>query len=517
MRNLRVIGQPIVATRSESERNQMAKRVLALSPTVLYALRVDPDQLKATWIGGNFCGLFGFRPNELRDQHGWSERIHPEDRARVDRSFALPYETDHIVMEYRFRHRDERYRWIRDERQLVRTPRGDADEVIGTWADVTDRVLLEEQLRQSQKMEAIGVLAGGVAHDFNNLLTVIGCSTEVLRSMVPLDDPRAELLADIACASDRGAALTRQLLVFSRAQIAAPSVFDPNAVLRGIEKMLRRLIGEDIKLGTSLEPGIGPLCMDPGQLEQVVLNLAVNARDAMPRGGALSIATRRVELDERSARRWNGARPGRYVCLEVGDTGCGMTPDVIDRIFEPFFTTKGIGKGTGLGLATVFGIVRSAGGFLDVESTVGVGSRFHVYIPEAEGQPVAATQTPLPSHGRETVLLVEDEPAVRRATHRTLTRLGYRVMQASSATTALALAAAHPDIDVLLTDVVMPDGSGCELAATLSARHPDLAVIFMSGYIDDAVMRHGVACSDAFLQKPFAAEQLAQKIREALD
>jgi two-component system cell cycle sensor histidine kinase/response regulator CckA len=518
MRNLRVIGEIMgAANPPDNERARMARRVLALSPTVLYALRIDPDELRPTWIGGNFCRLFGFRPDELRDQQAWSERIHHEDRARVDRSFAVPYETDHVVTEYRFRHRDGRIRWIRDERQLIRSPAGTALEVIGTWADVTDRVLLEEQLRQSQKMEAIGVLAGGVAHDFNNLLTVIGCSAEVLRSMVAIGDPRAELLADIAGAAERGAALTRQLLLFSRAQITAPAVFDPNEVLRGIEKMLRRLIGEDIKLCATLAPGMSPLRMDPGQLEQVILNLVVNARDAMPRGGTIGIATQVVELDKAAVRRWPDAAPGRYVRLEVNDTGCGMSPEVIERIFEPFFTTKGIGKGTGLGLATVFGIVHSASGFLEVESTLGAGSTFHVYLPAAEGVPVNANQPTEVRGGGETILLVEDEPAVRRATHIALTRMGYRVLAASGATTALALAAAHSDIDILLTDVVLPDGSGCEVAATLVARQPDLAVVFMSGYIDDAIMRHGVASSDAFLQKPFTADALAQKLREALD
>jgi two-component system, cell cycle sensor histidine kinase and response regulator CckA len=518
MRNLRVIDEPIAHVNPpDSERARMARRVLALSPTVLYALRIDPDELRATWIGGNFCRLFGFRPDELRDHAAWSERIHPEDRTRVDRSFALPYESDHVVMEYRFRHGDGRIRWIRDERQLIRTPGGEPIEVIGTWADVTDRVLLEEQLRQSQKMEAIGVLAGGVAHDFNNLLTVIGCSAEVLRSMVAIGDPRADLLADIAGAAERGAALTRQLLLFSRAQITAPTTFDPNEVLRGIEKMLRRLIGEDIKLCANLAPSMSPLLMDPGQLEQVILNLVVNARDAMPRGGTIGIATHVVELDAAMARRWPDAEPGRYVCLEVGDTGCGMSPEVIERIFEPFFTTKGIGKGTGLGLATVFGIVHGVSGFIDVTSTPGTGSTFRIYLPASEGLPVNANEPAQARGGGETILLVEDEPAVRRATHVALSRLGYHVLAASGATTALALAAAHNDIDILLTDVVLPDGSGCEVAATLVARQPGLAVIFMSGYIDDAVLRHGVAVSDSFLQKPFTADALAQKIREALD
>jgi two-component system cell cycle sensor histidine kinase/response regulator CckA len=495
---------------------EAAQRAVRFSPTVLYSLRTGGDELRVTWIGGNFARLLGFRPDELPDRAAWLARLHPDDRARVERSLAPPYTTEHAVMEYRFRHRDGSYRWLRDERQLVQGIDGQPDDVVGTWSDVTDRVLLEEQLRQSQKLEAIGVLAGGVAHDFNNLLTVIGCSTELLRSMVEADDPRSDLLCEIACAAERGASLTRQLLLFSRAQIATPALFDVNQVLRGIEKMLRRLIGEDVKLCTSL-PGVCAVRMDPGQLEQVILNFAVNARDAMARGGTLSIVTRVLEIDDARAHPHIGVTPGRFVSIEVRDTGCGMTPEVLQRVFEPFFTTKGIGKGTGLGLATVFGIVRSAGGFVEVESEPGAGSTFRVHLPLAGGALAEPATAQRVKAGGEVILLVEDDPSVRRATRGALVRLGYRVIEASSTATALALANAHPEIDLLLTDVVLPESSGCELAATLLARRPGLGVLFMSGYIDDAVMRHGIAISDSFLQKPFTSDALAQKIRDILD
>ncbi len=511
---LRTLGDQLGHFVARRKSEALTRRVLALNPNVLYALRIDDGGERLAWVSGNLRSLWGYAPDELGERAAWLARIHPDDRARIE---AAPLREDRRVLEYRFQHRDGSYRWVRDELQLVRDHRGRAIEAIGTWSDVTERVRLEELLRQSQKMEAIGVLAGGVAHDFNNLLTVISCSTELLQGMVDEGDPRAELLGEVATAAERGAALTRQLLLFSRARVVTPTVLEPNQLLRGIEKMLRRLIGEDVQLVTRLDPGAAPVLIDAGQLEQVVLNLAVNARDAMPRGGTLTIVTRPVTLDDAAASRHPDARPGRHTCIEVTDTGTGMTPEIMARIFEPFFTTKGVGKGTGLGLATAFGIVRTAGGHIQVVSAPGAGTTFTIYLPATAAVAAAATPVDRPAAGSETILLVEDDPGVRRSTRISLGRLGYRVLEASGPTTALALATAHPEIDLLLTDVVMPEGSGPELAAVLAGRRPDLAVLFMSGYIDDAITRHGIVASDSFLHKPFTPRTLRERVRAALD
>jgi PAS domain S-box-containing protein len=392
---------------------------------------------------------------------------------------------------------------------------------VAALRDATEERRLEEQVRQAQKMEAVGRLAGGVAHDFNNLLTVINGYAEVLLDQLPAGDRARAMVEEVGRAGERAAGLTNQLLAFGRKQILAPRVLDLNAVVADVERMLRRLIGEDVELAARLQPGLGRVHADPGQVEQMVVNLAVNARDAMPRGGRLTIETRDAELGAEYAATHPDVRPGRYVLLAVSDTGTGIAADVLPHVFEPFFTTKGVGEGTGLGLATVYGIVKQSGGHVEVYSEVGRGTAFKVYLPRIEtpgeaGPPAAARPAP---RGTETVLVVEDDPAVRALTCQVLRAAGYAVLEAGGGEAAAGLAAAHPDpIHLLVTDVVMPGVGGRDLAGQLAARAPALRVLYVSGYTEDAVVRHGVLQAGVhFLQKPFSPLALARKVREVLD
>ncbi|MEX2174177.1 MAG: PAS domain S-box protein [Pirellulaceae bacterium] len=412
--------------------------------------------------------------------------------------------------------------WLETSKLPLHDQAGRVIGLLGTWQDITQRLQLEEQLRQSQKMEAVGSLAGGVAHDFNNLLTVIlGYSEMLLSSLPPGSDALHAQVVAISEAGERAAALTRQLLAFSRKQVLEPKVLDLNGAVSGTEKMLRRLIGEDIVLTAELEPDLSPVRVDPIQIEQVIINLAVNARDAMPAGGRMTIRTTRCELLRRSGEPGEEIPPGRYVRLSVTDTGSGMSPEVQARIFEPFFTTKELGKGTGLGLATVYGIVKQSGGRVTVASELGVGTTFHVLLPAVEPAPLAALhgETPPPRGGLETVLLVEDEPAVRKLAKGALVRRGYRVLEAGHGREALAVAEAHDGpIDMLITDVVMPEMSGRQLVDHLVPLRPGIKVLLVSGYTEDAVVRHGIADrANHFLPKPFTLAALAAKVREVLD
>jgi two-component system cell cycle sensor histidine kinase/response regulator CckA len=393
--------------------------------------------------------------------------------------------------------------------------------VDGIEADVTERVKLEDQLRHAQKMEAIGQLAGGVAHDFNNLLTVILGHADLLAKTLAADDRRRTDLDEIVKAADHAAALTRQLLAFSRKQVLQPILLEVNSLVVTTSKMLRRLIGEDIKLVTKLTLVPAAVHADAGQLEQILMNLAVNARDAMPQGGRLSIETAIVHLDD-SAIQHVPVRPGPYVVLTVTDTGTGMDEQVRQRIFEPFFTTKERGRGTGLGLATVYGIVKQSGGHLGVESEVGRGTTFKVYLPRAENGAMVEPQiedAEASPTGSETLLVVEDEHRVRSLARVFLEQAGYQVIDASDPQQAEDLFRQHADrIDLLVTDVIMPGSSGPSLFARLSAARPSLRVLYMSGYTDNAIVQHARLPSDiVFLQKPFSAYGLLCKVRDALD
>jgi two-component system, cell cycle sensor histidine kinase and response regulator CckA len=389
--------------------------------------------------------------------------------------------------------------------------------------DVTAYRHLEEQLRQAQKMDAVGRLAGGIAHDFNNLLTVIRASSELASESVPAEHPSQTDMDAIKAAATAAARLTNQLLAFSRKQLLRPRPLDLNTVVGGLRSVLRRLIPEDIEILADLAEVSLPIIADSGQLEQVLMNLAVNARDAMPNGGRLTVETAIAELDACYTQRRSVVVPGRYAVLIVTDTGCGMERHIEDHIFEPFFTTKELGAGTGLGLATVYGIVKQSGGYIWVYSEVGLGTTFKIYLPLATvdaAEPVrAAAPPPIARISTETILVVEDEPAVRALTARVLSAHGYHVLTASTGAEALEASRAHRGpISLMLTDLIMPGGSGRSAFETLAAERPDIQPLYMSGYTDDDVVRRGLLdTTTPFVQKPFTAAGLSRAVRDVLD
>ena len=418
----------------------------------------------------------------------------------------------------RYRTVDGHYRWIEWHAQADTS----AGVIYAVARDQTERRLLEQQLRQAQKMDAIGQLAGGVAHDFNNILTAIHGFTEFALERVAAGDPVERDLREVVKACDRASTLTRQLLAFSRKQMLAAEVLDLGVVVNRMTAMLARIIGEDIALSIRSAPGLGVIHADRGQIEQVLLNLAVNARDAMPSGGKLAIEVANVELDDMFISRHPGSAAGPHVALAVSDTGCGMTEEVKSRMFEPFFTTKEAGKGSGLGLSTVYGIIKQSGGSIWVYSEVGVGSSIKIYLPRTDAVTTAAASPQSTSEaldGTETILVVEDQAEVRQVAESALRRRGYTVLSACGATDAEARIDAHPGVvHLLLTDVVMPESSGRDLAERLCRRHPHLRVLYMSGYTDDAVVRRGVLSREmAFLEKPFTAKGLLRAVRGVLD
>ena len=387
--------------------------------------------------------------------------------------------------------------------------------------DVTATQQLENMYRQAQKMEALGRLAGGVAHDFNNLLGVILGYTELSLQRLAPGDPQRKDIEEIQKAGNRAALLTRQLLAFSRKQVLQPRVLELNAVVAGTEQLLRRLIGEDVELSVALDPALGRIKADCGQLEQIIMNLAVNARDAMPGGGKLTIETSNVELGEKYISQHLSMDPGPHVMLAVTDTGCGMTPEIQAHIFEPFFTTKEFGKGTGLGLATVYGIVKQSGGSVWVYSELGVGTTFKIYFPSVDAnveivEPIEQMKSA--SEGSQTILVVEDDEALLQVTRRSLDEAGYTILAAATPARAIEMSESYPGpIHLMVTDVVMPGMSGPRLAARLSSLRPEMKVLYVSGYPDDAIVHHAVLEPGlAFLQKPFSPKKLVHKVGEAL-
>jgi signal transduction histidine kinase len=412
-------------------------------------------------------------------------------------------------------------RWLSGAGRIHLGKNGEPVRGFGISLDVTERRTLEDQYQQARKVEAIGRLAGGVAHDFNNLVTAILGYCELLLADCGNDDRRCADIAQIQRAGISAARLTAQLLAFSRKQVIEPTVLDLNAVVTDMRAMLARLIGADVEVVLALLPGPAAVNADRGQMEQIVMNLAVNARDAMPKGGTLTIETAIVELDEHYAKTHLSVAPGSYVVLTVTDTGVGMTPQVQACLFEPFFTTKAIGKGTGLGLATVHGIVLQSGGSVAVESEVGSGTAFKVFIPQANAVEIvtaAPATSDRPLAGTETVLIVEDAEGLLELARRLLLRQGYTVLVAHNADDAMQLFNGSAPIDLVLTDVVMPGTSGLELTRQMVEQRPGLKVVYMSGYTEEAIVHHGILDPGiAFLHKPFTSETLGHKIREVLD
>ena len=474
--------------------------------------------------------MLGYPVEEMLGQPVWKFVLEEETTRHVIMAKIAGDVSFHETFERTYRRKDGTTLPVLVKDRVIRDKGGRIIGIRSTVEDITERRRSEEalrkseeQLRQWQKVEAIGRLAGGIAHDFNNLLmTIKGCS-EILLQECDAQDPRREEAEEIQKAAERATSLTRQLLAFGRRQILQPQVLDLNKVVTNMNKMLQRVIGEDIQLLTVLEPKLRPVKVDPGQIEQVIMNLAVNARDAMPRGGRLTIETANVFLDEDYAQRHVSVKPGSYVMLAVSDNGCGMDQETQSHLFEPFFTTKEKGKGTGLGLSTVYGIVKQSGGNIWAYSELGRGTTFKIYLPmvtQAVKEKYARPERRrISARGAETILLVEDEKAVRMMIGKTLQSKGYAVLEAQHGQEALSICEDYSGpIHLMVTDVVMPLMSGKELAEQLAPQRPEMKVLYMSGYPDNSIVQHGVLePGTEFLQKPFTLNTLEAKVREILD
>ncbi len=519
---LAYLGDAINAMLEDLETSQLARhegrtRLDAIMEKMPAVLWTTDTELRFTSGMGAGLEILGLRSDEMAGQSLY-EYFHtddPEFLAIAAHRKALAGENVAYELEWQKHIFDSHV-------QPLKGSEGQLLGVIGVALDITDRKHLADQLRVAQKMQAVGELAGGVAHDFNNLLMIVKGHAEMLLDRIQDSSPVRHNLEQIQGATDRAATLTRQLLAFSRKQVLQPKILDLNDVVAGMIKMFARVIGENIDLAFMPGSKLAPVKADPGQMEQVLLNLVVNARDAMPDGGRLTIETANVELDRVSASQHPAMEAGSYVMLIVTDTGCGMDAGTRARIFEPFFTTKGHGKGTGLGLATVYGVVKQSGGFIWVYSELDHGTTFKIYLPQVTADVdrlVAEKVAAGPVPGTETVLFVEDEESVRELVRDYLGRTGYRVLDAADGVQALDVAATHRGpIHILVTDVVMPRLSGRELVTRLTAARPDVKVLYISGYTDDSIFRHGVLEGGvAFLQKPFNLRDLAQKIRQVLD
>jgi two-component system cell cycle sensor histidine kinase/response regulator CckA len=500
---------------------QFLRQVIDTTPHLIFVKDWDGRYVLANEAVANFHGttvesIIGKRDGDFSFKSDEVERF-----LRDDREVMSSQQAAFIAEEPATMGKTGEIRWFQTVKVPLLSSDGSMRQVLGVATDITERKHLEEQFRQAHKMEAVGRLAGGVAHDFNNVLTIIRAQTEFLLADLEGDDARKADVLEIQNAADRAAAFTRQLLAFSRRQLLQPVVLELNAVITGTEMMLRRLVGEDVVLLTKLHSDLPRISADPGQLQQVLLNLVVNARDAMPRGGTLLIETAAVELDEHYPRQHRTAKPGVHVVLAVTDTGCGMDPATRSRIFEPFFTTKEPGKGTGLGLSTVYGIVKQSGGHIWVYSEPGRGTTFKLYFPPHYGaaRPSEPERTAAPPLGSgATILLVEDERPVRSTVRRLLERHGYKVLEAANGLDALSLIAArNGEINLVLSDMVMPGMGGIELAGRVRAISPSLPVLLMTGYTEEAITRAGDRPIDEqIIEKPFTLHTMLEKVRWAL-
>ena len=515
--NARLLAAEREARRRAEQSEARYRQLFEQGPLPMYVY--DAETLCFLAVNAAMMSHYGWSQGELLRMR--ITELHPPEEVANLRRFVADVEAAPRRSLWRQRKKDGKAIWAEAMSQRFSFEGRAARLVVVN--DVTEKHALEAQFRQAQKMEAVGRLAGGVAHDFNNLLSVILTYSQTLPRQLPEGSPAIEDLREIQRAGERAAALTKQLLAFSRQQqLAEPRIVCLNDVLTGLEKMLRRLIGEDVELAMRLGTGLGSIRADPGQLDQLVMNLVVNSRDAMPTGGRLILETADVDLDELHARAHLGVQPGPHVMLAVSDSGVGMDRDTQARIFEPFFTTKGPGKGTGLGLSTVFGIVQQSSGSIWVYSEPGQGTTFKIYFPRAVGPGEAAgVAAPAPAEGlrgTETVLLVEDDDQVRAVARAILVQGGYRVLEAKDGVEALQLCAgAEEPIDLLVTDVVMPQMSGPELAQRLSSIRPAMQLLFVSGYTGEAVANHGIlGTAVAFLQKPLTPERLLRKVHELL-
>ncbi len=474
------------------------------------------------YVSPQIESITGYSQDEwLANSRDWTRHIPAEDHAVIEAAEAASLRGERFQAEYRIVRKDGAVIWVSDTAVVVS---GSYTRPVmeGIIVDITDRKMLENQLQQSRRMEAVGRLAGGIAHDFNNLLTIIKGYAELA---LQRNGIQPELRADvqqIENAAERASTLIRQLLAFSRRQVLQPKILDLNAIVLGLDKLLGRLMGEHIEMTTRCGANVGHVKADPAQIEQVIMNLVVNARDAMPKGGRLTVETVNVDLDSTYARDHVTVKPGPYVMLAVSDSGIGMSPETVAHIFEPFYSTKGSGQGTGLGLSTVYGIVKQSGGYIWVYSEPGKGTTFKVYLPRVRGQvdsKPGAVEIPAAGRGTETILLVEDEEAVRELASRILSAKGYSVVAAKSTKEAEQFSEKHAgEIHLLLTDIIMPVTSGRELARRITGRHPRTRVLYMSGYTDNVLAQGGVLEAGlSFLQKPFTPSALVQKVRDVLD
>lgn len=509
--------------------NERLRHIIASSPAMLFTVRFadDGEMQDISWLSENREGILGYSHKAESDNAWFFASIHPEDRDRIAQDLRELRQWGQVAHEYRIMHADGVFRWARCELRVICAEASGSVEAVGTLFDITEQksaeereARLREQLQQAQRIESVGRLAAGVAHDFNNLLTVINGYSEMALNELPHGTLLHECISEVLMSGKRAASLTRQLLILSRQQVIQPVELNLNDLIAELERMLSRIIGADIRLISRLEPSLGRVLADPNLMSQVMINLVVNARDAMPDGGTILIETENVVLSESYSHLDTRIKPGRYVRLTVSDTGTGMTEEVKSRIFEPFFTTKRAGQGTGLGLATAYGIITQGGGAISVHSELGHGSAFAIYLPlvdQRNAQKSEAAIAPMPS-GTETILLVEDDEQLRKMGAFILRKCGYTVLEAGEPNQALLQAERHQQtIHLLLTDLVMPGSTGRELANRIRVARPSIKVIFMSGYSAPFIAERGLLDPGAaYVQKPFSPESLATAVRDAL-